>query len=95
MGTKMGKETMLLEEAFAITHGAMMTFDEDALVGSVIGPRRYNAGCGKRAWAHGIDVSRRSKVWKLRKKRAQLVEPERTPIGLDQRAVHAVRFSRE
>ena len=58
MGTKMGEKTMLLEQAFAIAHGAVMALDEDALVGSVIGPRRHDTGRGKRARAHGEDARR-------------------------------------
>jgi hypothetical protein len=62
----MGKEAMFLEEPFAITHGAVMAFDEDVPVGSAIGPRGHNACRGKRAWAREDDVRRRSEVWELR-----------------------------
>ena len=90
---QMREESMLLEQAFAIAHGAVMALDEDALIRSVFAAHGHDAGRGKWARARRMRISYRlAEIGELGEKRAQFGERERRPVGLDQRAVHAVRF---
>ncbi len=84
---QMGKKAVFLEQTFAIAHGAVMAFDEDAAVLC----SDYSSR-GKWARAEGDDVRGFTQLRKLGEKRAQLGESERRPVGIDQRAVHAVGF---
>ena len=89
MREQMGQKPVLLEETFAIAHRSVMALDEDA------GASRGDySGRGKWAWARGEDVCGFAQLGKLGQKRAQPGERERRPVGLYQRAVHAVRFGR-
>ena len=87
MCKQMGKKPVFLDESLAIAHRAVMAFDEDAAA-----LHGDDASSGKRARACGKDVRGFAEIGKLGEKRAQLIERERRPVGLDQRAVHAVGF---
>ena len=90
MGANMSEKTMLLEKSFAITHRAMMAFNEDALLRSMFVARGDDSSSGERARAHGENMRRLAELEELRQKRAQFIERERSPIRLNQRTIHAV-----
>ena len=81
----MREKSVLLKQSLAIAHGAVMALDEDLSIA-----RGDDACRGKGAWADGEDADGFAKRGKLSQKRAQFGERERRPVGLDQRAVHAV-----
>ena len=67
---QMREKAVLLEQSFAIAHGAVMALDEDALLRSVIGARGDDAGSRKWAWADGEDARGLADPGKLTQKQA-------------------------
>ncbi len=69
MREQMRKKAMLLEQALAIAHRAVMALDEDAW--SRFQSRSHDAGRGKRARAYGENARRARRAREIRARRAR------------------------
>jgi len=86
---QMGEKPGFLEESLTIAHGSMMAFDEEAAAWCP-----DDASRGKRARACKKDLRRFAQVGESSENWAQFIERKRWPVGIDQRAVHAMGFRR-